>query len=326
MVSVGKYVLRVARLAQVFQVLGEYDRELSLGTLADRVNTTLAELDQDLRIYRGIEEWAINRGIVLDSVLDYPSEGEDERKPSAGDPVRRRATPQGLGLEHVSNDALALVYAAGVALLDLEPTNSDLSTALSQLSELMTGSDKDELPKGRWERYLDLFREAVDHRRRVRILYSGTWTAAITERVVEPLRLVQTSRGWEVDAGPEGNLRTFILSNVRSAELLEDEFPQPGRSLEAKLRAQRLTTTVRVEVPQRSRWVANVYAESVVVEAEAESSAQLRIELLAPVEERLALVMMAAGPTSKILSPTHLYPQVSGVIDRLIRHHEQAHT
>ncbi len=65
----------------------------------------------------------------------------------------------------------------------------------------------------------------------------------MTERVIEPLHLVQTQRGWEVDAGPvgpEGNLRTYILSNIRSAEVLDETF-EPPAGLELQLERQRKT-------------------------------------------------------------------------------------
>ena len=85
---------------------------------------------------------------------------------------------------------------------------------------------------GDWNQHLRVLQDAQEQQRKVKIVYSRAWSRTVTERIIEPLRLVQTQRGWEVDAGPvgpEGNLRTYLLSNIRSAEPL-DETSSPRRA------------------------------------------------------------------------------------------------
>ena len=79
---------------------------------------------------------------------------------------------------------------------------------------------------------------------KVRIVYSRAWFEGVTERTIEPYRLVKTRRGWEVDAGPpdsEGRLRTFLLPHIRECDVLDETF-EPPADLDDLLAAQRTTT------------------------------------------------------------------------------------
>lgn len=143
--------------------------------------------------------------------------------------------------------------------------------------------------------------------------------------MIEPLRLVQTRRGWEVDAGPvgpEGNLRTFLLSNVREFEVLDETFVPPSH-LDVRLVEQRTTTTVRMVIAQDARWAADMYAEDVAVVRENEDELEADLELLPPAAERVALLLLASGPSSRLLEPTRLLPGALDVVGQLLRHHDE---
>src|SRR5690606_21426904 len=147
--------------------------------------------------------------------------------------------------------------------------------------ETMYGEPGPEQHIGTWNRHLPALQDAVELRRRARIVYSRTWREGVIERVIEPLRLVQTRRGWEVDAGPvgpEGNLRTYLLSNVRDLELLDETF-EPPTDVETRLFQQRTTTTVRMVLAQDARWAADMYAEQVDVVREDEEEFEADLEL-----------------------------------------------
>ena len=227
--------------------------------------------------------------------------------------------------EHLSAGDLALIYTAGMALLDVDDNNEDLAEALGVISETMYGEPGTQPQPAGWNQVLRPLQQGQEERRRVRIEYSRTWRPGVSARVIEPLRLVQTHRGWEVDAGPvgpEGNLRTFILSNVRSAELLDETFePPPG--LERLLERQRRTSTVRMELSQDARWAADMYAEHVSVVEQDESRLIADLELLAPVGDRVGLIILASGPETRVLSPNSVLPDAVGIIEELLRHHEQ---
>ncbi len=122
------------------------------------------------------------------------------------------------------------------------------------IAETMYGEPATQPKPGDWNRFLRPLQQAQQEQRRAKIVYSRAWRPGVTERVIEPLRLVQTHRGWEIDAGPtgtEGNLRTYILSNVRSAALLDETF-EPPAGLESLLERQRRVTTVRMELAPRT--------------------------------------------------------------------------
>lgn len=176
---------------------------------------------------------------------------------------------------------------------------------------------------GGWNQFLGPLRTAVEERRRVRLVYSRAWRQGVLERDIEPRRLIQTRRGWEVDAGPvgvEGNLPTYLVSNVRSAELLDETF-QPPAQLDSRLARQRETTTVRMVVAQDARWAADMYAEDVAVVAGDEDEFEADLDLLPPADERVGLIMLASGPSTRVIEPTALVPGAVGVIQELLRHH-----
>ncbi|NHA00255.1 WYL domain-containing protein [Nocardioides sp. W3-2-3] len=130
---------------------------------------------------------------------------------------------------------LGHVYTAALALLDIEPDNAESADAIDVLAETMFGEgDAGEAPEpavADWNRLLPQFQRAREQRRAVRVVYSRAWQPGVSEREIEPYHLVQTRRGWEVDAGPvgpDGSLRTYLLSNIRSVEVLERTFEVPA--------------------------------------------------------------------------------------------------
>jgi proteasome accessory factor C len=216
-----------------------------------------------------------------------------------------------------------MIYTAGVALLETDPNDTHLDKALTIIADTMYGEPGPEQHIGTWNRFLPALQDAVEHRHRCGIVYSRAWREGVLERVIEPLRLVQTRRGWEVDAGPvgpEGNLRTYLLSNVRELEVLDETFDPPSH-LDVRLAEQRSTTTVRMELAQDARWAADMYAEQVDVVREDEEMFEADLELLPPAGERVALLMLASGPASRLIEPTVLLPQAVDVVRDLIRHH-----
>ena len=151
---------------------------------------------------------------------------------------------------------------------------------------------------------------------------SRSWRAGVTDRVIEPLRLVQTRRGWEVDAGPveyDGRLRTFLLSNIRDLEVLDETFEEPS-AVESLLAKQRQTERVRIDLAQDARWAVDMYAERHRVVDEDAEVFTAEVELLPPVTARVALLMLASGPYSRV--DPHLIGGASSVIESLLAHHQ----
>jgi proteasome accessory factor C len=325
-----KYAQRVARLPEVFELLGAHPHGLPLVDLATRLGVPAEELREDLMAFFTADVGGL-LGLSRPDVLDFVGPDGAEADPNDAEIVRlidERPTDE-LGVEHVDAAELALVYTAAQALLEADPDDADLAGALDVLTETMLGEGL--APDGEAEDAvvvgpLAALRRAAASFRRVRIVYSRSWYAGVTERVVEPYRLVQTRRGWELDAGlPDrgGEVRTFLLSNVRELEVLDEGYTAPA-DLEARLAEQRRTSTVRVRIGHHARWAADMYAERVTVVADDETEVTLDLELLPPVDERLGLLLLAAGPDAAVVEPPGLIAVGPRLAAELLAHHRHA--
>lgn len=328
MAATPKFVQRAARLPEVLALLAAYPEGLPLATLAKRFDTDAETLRQDLTTYLDLESWGWSFDVFRRSVVEFVQPEDEDLSDPDGSTVVRVVdnSPAGLGVEHLSAGDLAVIYTAGTALLDVDPDDADLAEALRVIADTMYGEPASQPRAASWNTHLAALQSAQERQLRVRIVYSRAWREGVTERVVEPLRLVQTKRGWELDAGPvgpEGNLRTYLLSNIRDAEVLEESFDPPA-GVDALLRRQRATTTARVEIAQDARWAAEMYAEHVTVVSEDETSLVADLDLLPPAGERVGLIMLASGPSTRLIEPSSLLTEAVAVIARLAEHH--AHT
>lgn len=188
----------------------------------------------------------------------------------------------GLGVEQLSAGDLALIYTAGLSLLDVNESDRELAEALEAIAETMYGEPATQPKPGDWNRFL----HPLNRRRR-----NGAASRSSTPEPARRLRTNHRAAAARTDPprlgdrrrsdGPEGNLRTYILSNVRSAELLEETF-EPAAQSERLLESQRKSTTVRMELTQDARWAADMYAERVALVEQDESKFVADLQLLPP--------------------------------------------
>ncbi|NED94727.1 WYL domain-containing protein [Phytoactinopolyspora alkaliphila] len=163
--------------------------------------------------------------------------------------------------------------------------------------------------------------DALRTRHRLALIYARAWEPGVREHVIEPYRLTKTRRGWELDAGlPDERVGTFLLSGIRSATLLDEMFDRPP-DVDARIARNRDVTAVDVVVPQDDRWVVERFAESVEVIHEDEGEVRLRAHLLPPVEHRLGLLLVVAGPRAFVVTPTHLRDVGVDLARELLSHH-----
>ncbi|WP_310964550.1 helix-turn-helix transcriptional regulator [Nocardioides terrisoli] len=324
MAAPPKYVQRIARLPEVFEVLAAHPDGLPIADVARELGVPAEELREDLLAFYSADVGTLLLGLSRPDVLEFlGTDGDDD--PATAEVVRivdQRPIDE-LGVEYVDAAELALVYTAARGLLELDPDDEDLKGALSVLTETMLGDPVRPRPPASWNRPLEALEDAVTDHRRVRIVYSRTWHEGVTDRVIEPYLLVQTRRGWEVDAGPPdagGRLRTFLVSNIRDYEVLDEEFTAPPE-LDRLLEAQRATTRVRVRIPHAARWATDFYAERVAIIADDELSATLDLDLLPPVEQRIGLLLLIAGTDAAVLDPTRLVTAGPNLAAELLAHH-----
>ena len=79
-----------------------------------------------------------------------------------------------------------------------------------------------------------------------------------------------------------------------------------------------------MELAQDARWAARQHAERVTVVGEDEETFTADLELLAPVGERVGLIMLASGPSTRVISPGAVLPDAMGLVKELLAHHESA--
>ena len=328
-----KYVQRIARLPEVFQHVMAHPDGLPLRELADHFGVPTDDLREDLlAFYTADVTPDFLMGLARPTVLEFLSPEGDDDDPAAAEVVRISdpANAGELGVEYVDAAELALIYTAARSLLEMEPENADLAAAVDAIAETMLGgqSDAEQEAGAPWNQRLQPIVEGQRERRRVDIVYSRAWEPGVVERSIEPYQLVKTRRGWEVDAGPldpEGQMRSFLLSNVREARLSADTFDPPAE-LASLLRAKRATQRVRVELPQSARWAADMYAERLDVVEDREDSVVMDVELLPPLEHRLGLLLLASGRGARVVDQPNLGDCEAELAQRLLEHHRRAVT
>ncbi len=324
-----KYVRRIARLPEVFQLLGAFPDGLAVVELARRLGVPSAELREDLLAFYAADVSPGDlMGLSRPEVLEFIGPDGTEEDPNDAEIVRiidPRPTDE-LGVEYVDASELALVYSA--ARLELDANfDQDLADAVAVLEETMFGTTSASVTSRAlpYTRLLGELRKAHADRRAVRIEYSRAWRHGVSTRVIEPYRFVQTRRGWEVDAGPvdaSGRTWTYLLSNIRSIEVLDRAYEIP-EGVSELLIAQRQTETVRVRLPFSARWAAEMYAEQVTVVAEDEASVTLDLGLLPPLRQRVGLLLLVAGPAAELVESPELAGSRPELAQRLLEHHRR---
>jgi proteasome accessory factor C len=320
-----RYVERLVALPRALGILALHPDGLPLRVLADELGVDVTALRETILAFYNADE--VESGFGLrPPVLEFVGPEGEEADPDEAEIVRiAGADPaRELGVEHLSAADLAALHQAGRDLLQVEPDNVDLASALEALeSSLLPVTESAEPEPG-----ADVARrlhDAVEHRRRVRIVYARAWRPGVADRVIEPYRLVRTRRGWECDAGPldeAGGPRSFLVSGVRELEVLDETFDVPG-DVDELLAANRSPTTVELVVPPESRWVVDRFAETVCVIQEDETGVSLRAELLPPVRQRLGLILVIAGSDAFVIEPAELEDAGRDLARELLLHHGQ---
>jgi proteasome accessory factor C len=323
MAAAAGYAVRVDRLARVFGILLHHPDGLPLADLAAEVAVPVQDLRADLGVFMNRDlpvdlDWAVVRDVGLEFV---GPQGEEVESRDAERVRLTSNTPLAeLGLEYLSADRLGPLYHAACDLLAVEPDNEVLAQALERLTTtLLEGVDGADPVGGEVAAEL---RAAARASRRVRIVYWRAWQPGVSEREIEPYRVVGTRRGFEVDAGPldaQGDIRTFLVSGIRSVQVLDETF-EPPADVQQRIAAARRTVAVRLVVPRERAWVVERFAESVAV-AQADEDLELVAAVLPPVVERVGLMLTLAGPHAFVVDPHELADAGARTARMLLAHH-----
>lgn len=329
MSQVAAYAQRLAALPRALAILELHPQGLPLAELAAELGQTPQALREVFLAYYLadlVELGDFGQPVVEFFALDGEdgSDGEVDPATAGGVRVLARDPEQELGVDHLAAADLGRLFAAGSDLLALEPANDVLRSALDSFRDALWPGDGPDGAQWRAGTAAQLH-AAVQEHRRVRITYVRQWHPGATDRTIEPYRLVRTRRGWEVDAGPPDDVaavRTFLVSGIAECTVLDETFPPPA-DLDDLLRAHRTPVEVELVVPQDRRWVVDRYAESVTVLQDDEESVALRAAMLQPVEQRLGLLLLVAGPEAFVVSPGSLSGAGETVAKELRAHHSE---
>jgi proteasome accessory factor C len=296
----AQFVDRVAQLPRLLQALWYHPEGMRIDDLAAEFGVTPDNVRETLLAYYRADLAEYDSDLLYRAdVLEFFGGSEDSELVSEAPMVRLVAADptQEIGVSYTTVAELARLYRAGRDRLQLEPDNEVLASAVDKLAAGLLPAVQPSAPHRPVTRPPQ-FRKAVVERRKVRITYARAWRPGVTERVIEPYQMVRTRRGWEIDAGPvqdNGRLRTFLLTGVQHFNVLADTFDTP-ENLTVLLEQQRHLTPVELTIPYDARWAVEKYAEKVETVSEDETMITVRAQLLEPVEERVGLIMLAAGP------------------------------
>ncbi|MGK2875965.1 MAG: WYL domain-containing protein [Nocardioides sp.] len=320
-----RYVQRVARLPEVLAHLAAQPDGLPLAELAARFGIDPDELREDLLAYYSADVSDAMFGLARPETLEFLGPEGDLADPNIAFAVQvvDPGPMTDVGVEHVSAAELALLYTAATALHDVDPDDEDLASAIDVLATSLVDGAEIIPRQGSGTVPIAVLREAQAARRAVRIDYSRAWSEGVGSRVIHPYRLVQTQRGWEVDAGPvaaDGGLRTFLVANIRSVQVLEETFQTPAE-MTALLARQRATTRVRMQIPHQASWAPYLYAERVHRVSDDADTFTADLDLLPPVGRRVGLITLAAPDGTRVLAPAELAAAVADLAAELLDHH-----
>lgn len=162
---------------------------------------------------------------------------------------------------------------------------------------------------------LNVVQDAVWQGRQLAMAYRGA-NASLSERTVHPLGIVAKGSTWYLVAHHDGNLRTYRVSRIESAELLDDPATRPDdfdlaaywdeSSAEFNSRLPRYPVTVRVSpeiLPQIRHGVGFTRIESV---GDPDADGWTRVTLNFGVEFEAHAFVFRFGEQIEILDPPEL--------------------
>jgi len=302
-----------ARLSKVLNLLHAHPRGLSLTYLAGEVGVPEVRLRQEILDFYTAD----TLGVRPDTIVFVSFDGQEE-DPAQAEVVRVTCDQPSaeLGVQLLSPQRWFEVYETASRLAQMNPGDPDLASAVEVIRERILG----ELPRRPESDTGRTLSEAITGHRWVALEYSRAWKPGLVQPTVAPLRLVETARGWELDAmRADGQLRTFIVDRIRGAELTEQTF-EPPADIRERLAGQRQVTTVDLVVPHGFRWAVDRYAEGTEVVRSDEGDVHVRADFLPPVAERVGLVLVTA-PDSFVLEPADLRSAGNRMAQVLLDHH-----
>jgi predicted DNA-binding transcriptional regulator YafY len=178
---------------------------------------------------------------------------------------------------------------------------------------------------------LPAIQDAIWQERRLRFMYRYSGGAQ-GERVVDPLGLVAKGSVWYLVAGVEGEIRTYRVSRVQEAQVLDERCRRPqGFDLAAHWQESlvsfaanlpRYPVILRVEpdlLPRMRGWG---YTRIEQVDPP-DADGWVRVCVVFEIEEDARLYALGCGPQVEVLEPPELRQQVIRLAEATVAHYRK---
>jgi predicted DNA-binding transcriptional regulator YafY len=296
----------------VLALLNAHPQGLRMDYLAAQVGVPEAKLREELLAYYAADTLSVRP----DTIVFVSQEGTED-DPHSAEVVRvvsdRPAAE--LGVELMTPQEWLRAFETAAWISEMQPANADLAAAVDIIGErILSGT-----PPRPDSDIGAVVSTAVHDRVYLDIEYSRAWRPGIVSRHVAPLRLIQTSHGWELDALQDGELRTFLIERIRSATATGEAFEVPA-GIEARLAEHRAVTAVELSVPQGWLWLVDRYAQGSEIRRQDEDDVLVVAQFLPPVAERIGLILVTA-PGAFVVEPNSLNESGGLMARMLLDHH-----
>jgi predicted DNA-binding transcriptional regulator YafY len=183
-----------------------------------------------------------------------------------------------------------------------------------------------------WNRYeeavpcLPLLQDAIWHDRQLRLTYQRS-DDSVVERVVDPLGLVAKGTVWYLVASVEGEFRTYRVSRVKSAEVMDQPCVRPAdfdlathweqSKVEFKANLPRYPVTLRAASEVVTRMSAWRYARVEQVSAP-EADGWVKVNVMFEVDWDARESVLSLSPQIEVLDPPELREAVIEAVERTL--------
>lgn len=188
----------------------------------------------------------------------------------------------------------------------------NISETLNKLSALFRVDSENwlEVDFSRWgneqdgNEKVELLKSAVIHRKCVKITYAGSYEA-ISERVIQPLKMIYKARSWYLKAYclAKQDYRSFKLTRILDLKILDECFA-PHALPERETESKQTYNTITLRFPKEMAY--RVYDEFSPAQVVQQENGDIIVSAQMPEDAWLTGFLLSFGTQVEIISPAYL--------------------